>query len=216
MAELVDGILFDSDALSLLGAAGLIPRTLAILGVSPSCAFRLEPLTHMLGQGRVGRAWPDEARANALRAVQQLPAWRHRPAPELLDRFVPVVEIDDGEAVLYASLVEFPSYRIVSGDKRAMIALCTAPDLSDVREAVAGRVICLESLLDGLVQAHGAATIGLAFAPVRSHTTIGIVFTTTNMADHAQCRFAISSYFHDLERSVGAGFLVQLHMTREP
>jgi len=55
VADPIDGVLFDNDALSLLGAAGLIGESLALLGVHPARAFRLESLTYMLRRGRIGR-----------------------------------------------------------------------------------------------------------------------------------------------------------------
>ena len=130
-----------------------------------------------------------------------------------MDRFVPVVDIDPGEALLYTSLVEHPTYAVLSGDKRSISALCAASELQAVREAVSGRVICLEQLLDELVAAHGADVIGQAFAPVRSHKTLSIVFTETTMTDQEQCRYAIGSYIRNLKVTVGDTFLREINRT---
>lgn len=118
-----------------------------------------------------------------------------------------VKDIDQGEAVILGSVAELPSSMMVSGDRRSLRALCEAPELHDIRDRLAGRIVCLEALLHALVDSHGATAIGRAFRPVSSHVTLRVVFTETNMGDEEQCRMAIDSYLRELEGWVGMGFL---------
>jgi hypothetical protein len=205
-----DGFLFDSDALSLLAAAGLLPHTLAVLGASETQVYRLESLSHMLRRGRIGKTWTPDTRTEALREVQRIQVWRHQPDAELLNRIIAADGVDDGEALLYASLVEHPTYLLVSGDKRSMRALCEAPDLRDIRAAISGRVICLETLLLALIDGHGPVAIGRSFEPVLTHVTLRVVFTATNMVKEGACQSAVISYFRELKGHVGEGFLLEV------
>jgi hypothetical protein len=208
VADAFDSILFDNDALSLLAASGLLSRTLAVLSMSRAEAYRLESLTHMVRRKRIGRLWTDDVRDAALHELQTIQVWRHQPGADLLQRLVDVYDVDQGEAVIFGSGAELSSLLMVSGDKRSMRALCEAPELRDIRDSIAGRVVCLESLLHALIDSHGAATIGQAFQPVSSHhVTLRVVFTKTNMADEVQCHLAIDSYLRELKGWVGADFL---------
>jgi hypothetical protein len=207
VAGAFNGVLLDNDTLSLLAAAGLLADTLDIYGFKISQAYRLESLPHMLRRGQIGKQWPPSARSRAASEAAGVQVWDHEPDAVLFDRFTGVIGIDAGEALFYASLVERPNMLMMSGDKTAMKALVQAADLRDVRDAVAGRIVCLEEILDALVVAHGAQAIGEACAELRSHQTLRIVFTETTMTDDGQCRENIASYYRELMVAVGADFL---------
>lgn len=210
MSDAFSGILFDNDALSLLAAAGLVQETLDLFGIPLSQVSRLESLTHMLLRRRIGRSWTDEARATAVREAHQVQVCRLVPDEQLTQRLVLVDEIDEGEAFLVALLTENPHLLLVTGDKRSLRALSDASELEDVRAKVAGRIVCLEAILQALVRARGAMTIGQAFQPVSSHVTLRVVFTSVNMSNQSQCLLAIDSYYRELRGFVAEGFLFEI------
>ena len=65
---------------------------------------------------------------------------------------------DAGEAILAAKVATTPGAYLVTGDKRAIKALSTLPP-GTVRSALAGRILCFEELILGIVQSYGFATI---------------------------------------------------------
>ena len=214
MLHATAGLLFDNDILSVLAAVDLVEEVIAILGVDAAHVYRLDSLTHMLRRGtRIGAGWDERYRAQAQIASERITVWREQPAAELLQQFRDVPDVDAGEAGLFASLVEHPLYLLASGDKRAMRAICQEPMLRTIRDAVAGRVICFESVLGALVDRYGHVQIGSAFAPVRAHHgTLKLVFTDhiLSLAEPDQCRFAISSMLRDHLAAVGDGFLREI------
>ena len=211
MQPAAHGLLFDNDILSVLGAAGLVDEVVAILAVDRSRVYRLDSLTYMLRRGtRLGAGWDARYRMQALAAAERIDVWREQPSAELLQRFQDVPDVDAGEAGLFASLAEQPLYLLASGDKRALRAICQEPGLRAIRDAVAGRVICFESVLAALVDGYGHVPIGNAFAPLRTYYgSLNLVFTDHILSQERpdQCRYAIDSLLRELRAAVGEGFL---------
>lgn len=188
MAERFDGIFFDNDVLSRIAAAGMVEHVLAVVGIGAERAYCLPSLVPMLGEKkRIGRSMTPEAREAALRGIAGVRVWRDSPDATLRGRLAAVPGIDDGEAVIFAALVEDRTLALATGDKVSLRALCAAPELRDVRDALAGRVLCLETLLHGLVMRHGALAVGEAFRLVRRYQTIGIVLSDVAMRDEMSC-----------------------------
>ncbi|TAK90337.1 MAG: hypothetical protein EPO06_08645 [Burkholderiaceae bacterium] len=73
--------------------------------------------------------------------------------PKLLAIFQDVADIDVGEAILFSILIQHPESRFVTGDKRALRALTNVPQ--GIREALAGRVICLEQVVAKTLAVYG-------------------------------------------------------------
>lgn len=214
MQRAVDGLLFDNDILSVLGAAGLVDQVIAILDVDRSRAYRLDSITYMLRRGtRLGAGWDERLRMRAVAAAERIAVWREQPSVELLQRFQDIPDVDAGDAGLFASLVEQPLYLLASGDKRAVRAIGHEPSLRTIRDAVAGRVVCFESVLSALVVRYGHVRIGSAFAPVRAHYgTLNLVFTDhiLSQAEPDQCLYAIDSFLRDHRTAVGEGLLREI------
>lgn len=118
--------------------------------------------------------------------------------------------IDAGEAVLYALLAENPSYFLTSSDKRAMRTIAQQPPLAPIYTAVAGRVICLETLLLALVKQQGVTTIDRALTPVQPlNTVLRIAFSAQCLAQPDECLQALTHYQQTLISEVDASFLWQ-------
>jgi hypothetical protein len=202
-----DGVLLDNDALSLLAAAGRLEDALALYGLEVAQAHRLPSVSYMLRRKKIGTSWTDAARERATRDSAAIHVWDHVPDADLTERLTGEVGIDPGEALYFASLAERPELAMMTGDRRALMALATAPDLRDVRERIAGRILCFEEILDALVEAHGARSIGESFAACRGHQTLMVAFTEVSMANDATCRSYIAVYHRELTVACGPGFL---------
>ena len=145
MARLV---LLDNDAALKLARYDLLDLALAALGCSradvrvlPTARYKLLPAKNRLLYCK------DEASADRfagfLDQVQSIDTSRADPS---IDTLVAVPGIDTGEAHLFALAAKEPAAIVVTGDKRGLRALSGEPDVGMVATALAGRVICAETL----------------------------------------------------------------------
>lgn len=204
-------LLIDSDAFLLLAGTGLLDRALQLLNFDKSRVFRLPPLPHMIGRSAsIKKRYRADARLAAQLACTEIKGVAARPDDDLLQQLIAVPEIDEGEALLYGLLAERPTCLLASGDKRAMVALGTRPEVASIRQMVASRVICLETVLRLLVIEDGPTAVGgKLLNAVASHKTLEVVFSPRNINDQKRCLAALDSYIADLKRQVGQGFLYE-------
>lgn len=194
-------LFLDNDILVTLAAADLLAEAVNALGFSfPTCR-RLDTVEHMLRRGAFDIA-SDEARQRALETCRMIPAIKDRlPDDILLDRLA--VCADPGEAGLIARTIQGP-HLMASGDKRWMKVLCKDPALSDVRAALCGKVVCLETMIALVVARLGHLRVTRSFSFVTEHTVLRIIRAT---ADGENLRATLTSYVVELEGYVGSGFL---------
>ena len=203
-------LLMDSDIFVLLAGAGLLDRAITALGFSVEKVRRLAALPHQLRKGRSFRQrFPGPIRSLALAECQRVAAIENRPDDDdALARLIAIDDIDEGEALLLALTAESDVCYLASGDKRALVALATRDAVQKIRQAVAGRIISLEIVLEALVEAEGAANVGPALASIRAaNTTINVLFGHQTDFDQQDRLRAIASYRDDLIRQVGEDFL---------
>ena len=204
-------LLVDSDMFVILSAAGALHRTAHLLGFGPDDVRRLPALQNQLRRGRTFlRKYTQEIRDAALDCCGRVATLTERPSGDaILDQLSSVSDIDVGEAVMYAVMLDHPSYLLASGDKRAMRALAANPCLSNVRDALAGRVICLEAAVRMLVKRDGVAQVAQAFAPLLSaNTALRVAFSEGLATGERNCLSALDSYLRDLSSEVGEDFLL--------
>src|SRR5207247_3144745 len=136
-----------------------LPRVAELLGFSPEQLGRLAALPHMLRSGKSFRKrYSQDVRDKASTVADAVPAILERPQDDdRLQLLLSIKGIDEGEALLYGLLAESADCWLTSGDKTAMRAFAGQESLQPVRSLIAGRVICLESILKKLVQADGVA-----------------------------------------------------------
>ena len=204
-------LLVDSDIFIILSAAGVFERTAEVLAFDLADVRRLPALERQLRRGtEFRRKYPSEVRDAALSSALRVPALTERPRDTgILDQLRPVSDIDEGEAVLYALMCERPSYLLASGDKRAMRALAARAEVRNVRDALAGRIICLEAAVRALVRRDGVAQVADAFTPLRSvNQTLSVVFSQGSATTERDCLTALDSYLRDLKNDLGDDFLL--------
>ena len=201
-------LLIDSDMFILLAGAEMLDRTIELLGFHADQCRRFPALESQLRRGKTFlEKYSQTIRGRALAACERIVALRERPEDDDLLESLNIEGIET-EGLMYALLAEQPLSYLASGDKRAMIALATEPSLADVRKTVAGRVICLETVVALLLDSEGIETVAQAFSPLRTaNATLRVVFSQAAATPEAQCREYLKIYLRDLTKQVGPGFL---------
>jgi len=202
-------LLIDTDMLVVLGGSGTLADVLSSLEFEPKQCRRLAVATEQLRRGRVFKdTYAATVLQAALRTAHAITPLTERPAnPAIFDTLAAVSDIDLGEAELFALLAEYDGYYLATGDKRAIVALATRRETTDLRQLVAGRIICLESVLKLLVDQNGANATAQAFRTLRTHRTIGVLLSDPQARSDEICMQGIDSYLNDLIKKTGVGFL---------
>src|ERR1039458_4482868 len=126
-------LLADSDALAMLGAAGLLDAALAVMGVVKSDVRKLAALPFQLQRGaNFKKRYSDGAPAAALLATETIQVVVTEPDIGVLARLKDVTDIDGGEAVLLALLAEDAALYLTTGDNRPIRAFGTANGIDDL------------------------------------------------------------------------------------
>ncbi|MCU0090030.1 hypothetical protein N8H72_08680 [Pseudomonas koreensis] len=116
-------------------------------------------------------------------------------------------DIDSGEAVLFAALYQNAQDRLISGDKRAFVALSNVTHPIST-EGIWARLICLEEAILLILEREDFDQVS---AKVRARTdvdkAISVVFGRTQAASHASVLEGLTSYIQDLDRSTGGRWL---------
>lgn len=205
-------LLIDSDVFVLLAASGLLDRVLSALGCSRAEARRLDALPHM---ARKNKKWKAKYDAQTLAKVEAeaitIPAITDQLTAETMALLKEVDGIDYGEAVLYGLLFEQDVMYLASNDKRAMRAVCSSVALKDLRDGVAGRIVCLESILAAILPTDGVPQTADKLAPIlHADTMLQVVFTRHNIDHPESALAAVRSYLDALKRELGDDFLYTL------
>jgi hypothetical protein len=74
-----------------------------------------------------------------------------------------VTDVDAGEALLLSLAAERTCYYLASNDKRAMRSVASDNRLHKLRDAVAGKIICMELVLSRLLDSEGAESVARWF-----------------------------------------------------
>ena len=186
-------LLLDTDFLVLMAGANLIAPLLDAIECDVGSARRLDPLPHMLRKGRLVRRYPEGVLEKAAAWCEKIGAVEKRPSIELQDQLLEVV--DSGEALLFATVAELDDGLVATGDKRACVAVATAASLSALRPHLAGKVLCLESALDLLLEAVGFEAISGALTPVRAYSqTLRLLLPEASATSEDHFRAGLASY----------------------
>lgn len=200
-----DPSLYDNDAI-LKFSAYACWRTLSATDFFPPAILKVATFS-LASQGRKARRITDvalfRAQLSAFLALCQV----LEPSPDeiafatdLEEQAIALgEEFDTGESQLVAVLVTRLLPRLVTGDKRAVIALAAL----DMPEAY-GRLCCLEQVLCHLVE-HGDwhALRNQICAESKADTAVRIAFKCHSEADQADVHGGLASYIANLRARTG-------------
>lgn len=203
-------LLLDNDAFILLAGAGVLRETIELLGFAFEDARRLKELPFMLRKPSVSlRSYPAGVLQRALEDCERVPAIEDTPTAETLIPFAESeADVQDGEALLFGIAAEHGLYFLASNDKRAMHGVATDNTLKPIRDAVCGRVICLEAVIKKFILMHGPEMAAkklhtLALLDKRTRSTL----SPAESGRPEDCLEASNSWLNGLHKDMGAGFL---------
>ena len=186
-------VLVDSDVFCKLALANLLEPALEILGYNLRACRLLPALTHMLKRGRLVEAYGPKCCAK-LESIARVVSTLTAPQSKWLDCLAPLPEIDPGEAQLFAKAAD-DGLTVMTGDKKAVQALKTVPDLA---AALCGRVVVLEAILSSLCLYLGVNEVRRSIVPLMNHDImLRVCFSKVNPSPTT----ALASYFSDLSDS---------------
>jgi len=77
--------------------------------------------------------------------------------------------IDTGERLLIAATQKVEDFYLAMGDKQCLIALASAPSLSEIRKRLSERVVCFEQLLKKSINHQGFDNLLAKVLPGREY-----------------------------------------------
>ena len=150
-------LLIDNDAFVLLAGASVLEETIREAGFAIAEARRLRSLEFMLRKrARAFQKYPAEVVNRALEACARIAPVELAPDAATLEVFAGIAGVDEGEAVLFGLMAEHQLHFLASNDKTAMRAVAANPKLKEIRKQIAGRVYCMELLVEKLLVSIGA------------------------------------------------------------
>lgn len=190
-------LLIDTDAFCKLSVAGLLHEAVEFFGAELHECFRLPALPHMLNRGKLVRKFGSEACRAMLTDATVMPLLP-KPSDSWLELLTPINAIDPGEAQIIAAAAAEPALMILTGDKRALLALKNVVGAADV---FSGRIVTLEAILLALCDSLGGEEVRRRVAALMSlDVMVSICFSETNQ-DPKSC---LLSYYDDLVTKLGA------------
>lgn len=195
-------LLLDVDAVCKLGNWQLLNELPNLTGVAPKNMMTVGSLIHRAKRSAEKldkRLFVNEASACNVVEFLQCTSALHEPTPERLAIFQDMADIDVGEAILFSVLLQYSGYNVVTGDKRSIRALTAVP--KDIREALAGRVICLEQIMVKALSILGLARLQERVCPHRDiDRSISNVMGSRCDADEAAVVEGLNSYINELNK----------------
>lgn len=196
-------VVFDNDVIHKLAALGLLDKAAQLLGtterrVLATCRFKFKLNKPADARKKYGDAIVDGIDAFVKSAVDVTGV----DLTGLDEAANAALGIDPGELQLLAFVAATPNAILVTGDKRALVALQTAPGCTDLVAKIAGRIVCFEQVLEQLLGDPGFTDLNERAAKVlHVDTVLRVLFTSSAM--EPTVRDGLKSYLSDLRSKTG-------------
>jgi hypothetical protein len=199
-------LLIDNDAFVLLAGSGHLESVLGLLGLTfDDCRYNA-PFPFVFRK-KIKPGLPPTVADRIEAAMNQVRRLEHAPSATTLQQLQDVHEIDVGEAILFGVLAEHPATLLTTNDKRALRTLSSTPALAPIKQAVTGRILAVESIIQHLVEKQSVATVADGFVEVSTiDKRLSVIFSANNVAHPEQCSEAIESYLKLAVEECGEGF----------
>lgn len=198
-------LLIDNDVLVKAAHWGLLDHLPALVEADWNAVAAPESLIY-----RARRADPKLFR-NAAAAADlfgRLAKTARLPPPnvEVVRQLQGAVGIDVGELALIGALYDYPETILLTGDKRALVALAD-PAFATIHERIRGRVMCLEQFLAYVLTRTGPEALAVAVGAHRElDAAARCIVGSTDTKNAASIQEGLKSYINDLNQKA-AGVL---------
>jgi hypothetical protein len=203
-------LLLDNDIFLLLSGAGLLDETIGALGFTLAEARRLDALAHMLRKrARALSKYSEEILTRAADDCTRVAVIDEEPDGQMMELFTAHgAQVHGGEAVLLSLTASHETYLLGTNDKTALRAVASEPGLSALRERVAGRIVCLEIVMQRLIELLGTEELARRITPVlRFEPRLFAIFSPVQSGRPEDCPIAVESFLAGLRRELGEDFL---------
>ena len=200
--------LADNDIVKKLAICNLLDETVRALGVSHSEILVLPSARFKLGVAKN----PDKARSQlGSDAFDRLKLFLANvgvisvtPPPDEQLLFDDALDIDSGEAILFAASAHYADCVIATGDKRCLRALSCLPNAERIIARISGRVICLEQIVMRIIDRFGFEVVRDRVIPVCDcDTVLRVAFGSGLMATEENVRRCLTVYTGYLRNETG-------------
>lgn len=203
-------LLLDNDAFILLAGAGVMRETVELLGFQFDEARRLKALEFMLRKPSVSlRSYPADVLQRALEDCERVAPLEDVMSVENAALFAQTTaNVDGGEALLYGVAAEHKLYLLASNDKRAMRGVASDSVLKPIRDAVAGRVICMEAITKKMILSYGPEAAAEKLKTMgQLDKRISVILSSASSGSPESCIEAVQSFLNALNKELGEDFL---------
>jgi hypothetical protein len=203
----------DNDIVVKLAALDLCDEAFRVLGVKcgeiqvlPTAKYRL----YVAKNREKGiLRWGAEIHSRIQAFLSQVCETPGSPDPGDEQSLANIMGVDPGEAILFSAASRLQDSRIVTGDKKSVVALASEPKCKELVEKLAGRVVCLEQVVRDTIDDLGfAKVLPRVTTGVHQDSALRIVFSSGILTQETDVRDGLRSYIEDL-RKASAGMLRQ-------
>jgi hypothetical protein len=188
-------LLADTDAFCKLAIAGLLSDAIRrVFGAELRHCGRLPALPYMLRKGALRRKYGEKACDELIPLANSMPVLS-TPDITVLEKLIPIAEIDPGEAQLFAAAAN-ANLVLLTGDKRSLRALAKVEEVTDF---LSGRIAVVEAILLALHDEIGQDQMRKCMVPLSQvDQVVKICFSEGSPSP----REGLFSYYRDLAREV--------------
>ena len=198
--------LWDTDILLKLSALDLVQETLQLLQLSEQDVYLLPSLPYRLrkpGRQLVSR-YGREGIQRAQQFVQRAGLVGFPYDESELDLLSGIPDIDEGEALLYASTYALQEFWLLTGDKRSLTALAASPNCQPIAARLSGKVICLEQVVIHSLSSYPFEILLSKIVPAREcDTAVKVAFGSGNQTNLSHAIGALDAYISELRAKTG-------------
>jgi hypothetical protein len=159
---------------------------------------------------RIAKKYPAFIRESAISIVEKCQTIQPEVSQELRD--LQIEGLDPGEIILISATKQEESFYLTTGDKRCITALANSsePGLIEIRERLAGKLICLEQLILKIINVQGFDVTLVKVIPAREYDkALKAIFGSGERCTQDNVLMALEAYIKDL-RDNAKGLLADI------
>lgn len=199
-------LFLDNDIILKLASADLLQEIEKIFNTDPKSIYILPTAKHyVLRNKKLKKKYSQEELNNALSFISNYSIIPDDYINQ--ERFISlsnIENIDTGEQALFAVLPKSVDFLILTGDKTALVKLYKQPNLDNIKKDLAGKIVCLESIILMLLELNSFEEISKKIIDSNycGDIALEIIFSQTHMTLE-NVQFALNSYYRDLKKQTG-------------